>query len=79
MAKSENRWSRWRGGRSDDQAAHVVGDGTTARRGAVSGETCAWGERVQESEPSWYRSGEEPREAQRAKLRRGTGGRKVEV
>ena len=34
---------------------------------------------MQESEPSWYRSGEEPREAQRAKLRRGTGGRKVEA
>ena len=28
--------------------------------GEVNGETCIWGERVQESEPSWYRSGEEP-------------------
>src|SRR5215813_7664578 len=31
MAKSENRWTRWRGGRSDVQAAHVVGDGTAAK------------------------------------------------
>ena len=30
---------------SDDQAAHVVGDGTTRRCGEVSGETCAVGER----------------------------------
>ena len=44
MAKSENRWTRWRGGRSDVQAAHVVGDGTTGRCGAVSGETCTVGE-----------------------------------
>jgi len=64
---------------SDAQAAHVVGDGTTGRSGAVSGETCAVGEAVQESEPSWYRSGEKPREGQRAKLRRGTGGREVEA
>jgi len=35
MAKSETRWSRWRGGWSDDQAGHVVGDGTTGRCGAV--------------------------------------------
>src|SRR5215472_10345430 len=40
MVKSENRWTRWRGG-SDVQAAHVVGDGTTGRCGEVSGETCA--------------------------------------
>ena len=43
MAKSETRWTRWRGG-SDVQAAHVVGDGTTGRCGEVSGETCAAGE-----------------------------------
>jgi hypothetical protein len=30
---------------SDDQAAHVVGDGTTRRCGEVSGESCAVGER----------------------------------
>ena len=44
-AKSENRWARWRGGRSDVQAAHVVGDVTTGRCGEVNGETCAVGER----------------------------------
>ena len=42
MAKSETRWTRWRGG-SDVQAAHVVGDGTTGRYGEVSGESCAVG------------------------------------
>jgi hypothetical protein len=59
---------------------NVVGDGTTGRWGAGSGETCAvGGERRRSQSLHGTAAAKAAREVQKAKRRRGTGGRKVEA